>query len=98
MNPASSFRFTQTLRTIPAVLSLTILFNLTTYPHDHGAAFAITLSAIVLGTGVAAGLIMKHEFDNKVASQNAALCAQNTFFCNLPTLTSTPRIPHHSFK
>jgi hypothetical protein len=28
---------------------------------------------------------MKHEFDNKVASQNAALCAQNTFFCNLPT-------------
>ena len=59
--------------------------DLTTYPHYHGAAFAITLSAILIGTGVAAGLIMKHEFDNKVASQNASLCAQNTFFCNLPT-------------
>jgi hypothetical protein len=59
--------------------------DLTTYPHYHGTAFAITLIAIGVGTGVAAGLIMKHEFDNKVASQNASLCAQNTFFCNLPT-------------
>ena len=59
--------------------------DLTTYPHYHGAAFAITLSAILIGTGVAAGLIMKHEFDNKVASQNAALCAQNTFFCTTTT-------------
>jgi hypothetical protein len=59
--------------------------DLTTYPHYHGTAFGITLIAIGVGTGVAAGLIMKHEFDNKVASQNAALCAQNTFFCNLPT-------------
>jgi len=59
--------------------------DLTTYPHYHGAGFAIGLTAIFLGAGVAAGLIMKHEFDNKVASQNAALCAQNTFFCNLPT-------------
>jgi hypothetical protein len=58
---------------------------LTTYPHYHGAAFGITLGAILLGSGVAVGLIMKHQFDNKVASQNAALCAQNTFFCNLPT-------------
>jgi hypothetical protein len=59
--------------------------GLTTYPHYHGRAFSITLIAIGVGAGVATGLIMKHEFDNKVASQNAALCAQNTFFCNLPT-------------
>ncbi len=59
--------------------------DLTTYPHYHGAGFAIGLTAIFLGVGVATGLIMKHEFDNKVASQNAALCAQNPFFCNLPT-------------
>jgi hypothetical protein len=59
--------------------------DLTTYPHYHGTGFAIGLTAIVLGAGLATGLIMKHEFDNKVASQNAALCAQNTFFCNLPT-------------
>ena len=54
------------------------------YPHYHGAASPSASSPLV-GAGVAAGLIMKHEFDNKVASQNAALCAQNTFFCNLPT-------------
>jgi hypothetical protein len=59
--------------------------DLTTYPHHHGAAFAITLGAIIIGSGVAVGLIMKHEFDNKVASQNATLCAQNPVFCNLPT-------------
>ena len=59
--------------------------SLSTYPHYHGAGFAIGLTAIFLGVGVATGLIMKHEFDNKVASQNAALCAQNSFFCNLPT-------------
>jgi hypothetical protein len=59
--------------------------SLTTYPHYHGTGFAIGLTAIFLGVGVATGLIMKHEFDNKVASQNAALCAQNSFFCNLPT-------------
>ena len=58
--------------------------DLATYPHYHGAAFGITLGAILLGAGVATGLIMKHEFDNKVASQNAALCAQNTFFCTTP--------------
>jgi hypothetical protein len=59
--------------------------NLTTYPHYHGTGFAIGLTAILLGAGVATGLIMKHEFDNHVANQNAALCAQNPFFCNLPT-------------
>ena len=59
--------------------------DLTTYPHYHGAGFAIGLTAIFLGVGVATGLIMKHEFDNKVASQNAALCAQNPFFCTTPT-------------
>ncbi len=66
-------------------LSETETADLTTYPHYHGAGFAIGITAIFLGAGVATGLIMKHEFDNKVASQNAALCAQNTFFCNLPT-------------
>ncbi|MGA7157066.1 MAG: hypothetical protein WBY53_09480 [Acidobacteriaceae bacterium] len=59
--------------------------DLTLYPHHHGLAFGITLGAIVLGAGVATGLIMKHEFDQKVANQNAALCAQNTFFCTTPT-------------
>jgi hypothetical protein len=59
--------------------------DLTTYPHYHGTAFGITLIAIGVGAGVAAGLIMKHELDHTVASQNAALCAQNTFFCNMPT-------------
>jgi hypothetical protein len=59
--------------------------DLTTYPHYHGKGLAITLVAVTVGAGLAAGLIMKHEFDNKVASQNAALCAQNPFFCNLPT-------------
>ncbi|HSY36384.1 MAG TPA: hypothetical protein VK814_11590 [Acidobacteriaceae bacterium] len=59
--------------------------ELTTYPHYHGKGIAIAVIAITFGAAVATGFIMKHEFDNKVASQNAALCAQNTFFCNLPT-------------
>jgi hypothetical protein len=59
--------------------------DLTTYPHYHGAAFGITLGALLIGSGVAVGLIMKHEFDQKVANQNAALCAQNVFFCTTPT-------------
>jgi hypothetical protein len=59
--------------------------DLTTYPNYHRTGLAITLVAVTVGAGLAAGLIMKHEFDNKVASQNAALCAQNPFFCNLPT-------------
>ena len=66
-------------------LSDTETADLTTYPRTHGKALAITLVAVTVGAGVATGLIMKHEFDNKVASQNAALCAQNAFFCNLPT-------------
>ncbi|MGA8940717.1 MAG: hypothetical protein WB439_16260, partial [Acidobacteriaceae bacterium] len=59
--------------------------DLTLYPHHHGLAFGITLAAVLTGASVAAALIMKHHFDQKVASQNAALCAQNPFFCNLPT-------------
>jgi hypothetical protein len=59
--------------------------NLTTYPHYHGTGFTIALIAITVGAAVATGLIMKHAFDDKVSSQNAALCAQNPFFCNLPT-------------
>jgi hypothetical protein len=66
-------------------LSETETADLTTYPHYHRTGLAITLVAVTVGAGLAAGLIMKHEFDNKVASQNAALCAQNPFFCNLPT-------------
>lgn len=66
-------------------LSDTETADLTLYPHHHGLPFAITLTAVVLGASAAVALIAKHEFDNKVASQNAALCAQNPFFCNLPT-------------
>jgi hypothetical protein len=66
-------------------LSETETANLSTYPHYHGKGFAIGLIVLTVGAAVATGLIMKHEFDNKVANQNAALCAQNTFFCNLPT-------------
>ena len=66
-------------------LSDTETADLTLYPHHHGLAFGLTLTAVVLGAGAAAAIIAKHEFDNKVASQNAALCKQNPFFCNLPT-------------
>jgi hypothetical protein len=59
--------------------------SLATYPHHHGTGFAIALIAITVGAAVATGLIMKHEFDNKVSSQNATLCAQNPFFCTTPT-------------
>ena len=66
-------------------LSQTETADLSTYPHYHGKGFAFALIGITLGAAVATGLIMKHEFDNKVANQNAALCAQNPFFCSLPT-------------
>jgi hypothetical protein len=66
-------------------LSATETADLTTAPRYHGAAFAITLVAVTAGAAVATGLIMKHEYDNSVANQNAALCAQNPFFCNAPT-------------
>ena len=58
--------------------------DLTTYPHHHGTGFAIAIIAITAGAAVATGLIMRHEFDNKVANQNATLCAQNPFFCTTP--------------
>jgi hypothetical protein len=66
-------------------LSETETADLTTAPRYHGAALGITIAAVVVGAGVATGLIMKHEFDKDVANQNAALCAQNPFFCNAPT-------------
>ncbi len=59
--------------------------DLTTYPHHHGTGFVIALIGITVGAAVATGLIMRHDFDNSVANQNAALCKQNTFFCNMPT-------------
>ena len=59
--------------------------DLTTYPHHHGTGFVIALIGITVGAAVATGLIMKHEFNNSVANQNAALCAQNPFFCTTPT-------------
>jgi hypothetical protein len=65
-------------------LSDTETADLTTVPHYHGTGFAITLIAVTAGAAVATGLIMKHEFDKNVANQNAALCAQNPFFCNTP--------------
>ena len=65
-------------------LSETETTDLTTYPHYHGKGLAITLVAVTVGAGLAAGLIMKHEFDQNVASQKATLCAQNPFFCTTP--------------
>jgi len=59
--------------------------DLTTYPHHHGTGFVIALIGITVGAAVATGLIMRHEFDNSVANQNATLCAQNPFFCTTPT-------------
>jgi hypothetical protein len=59
--------------------------DLTLYPHSHRLALGITLAAVVTGAGIATALIMKHDFDNKVASQNASLCAQNPAFCTTPT-------------
>lgn len=59
--------------------------DLTLYPHHHGLAFGIGLAVVLTGAGVATGLIMKHHFDQTVANQNAALCAQNPFFCTTPT-------------
>ena len=66
-------------------LSETETADLTMVPHYHGARLGITLLALAAGAGVATGLIMKHEFDKNVANQNAALCAQNPFFCNAAT-------------
>jgi hypothetical protein len=58
--------------------------DLTTYPHYHGKGLAITLIAVTAGAGLAAGLILHHEFDQSVANQKATLCAQNPFFCTTP--------------
>jgi hypothetical protein len=66
-------------------LSATEIADLTLAPHYHGAAFAITLTAVVVGASVATGLILKHEFDKNVANQTAALCSQNPALCNIPT-------------
>ena len=75
-------------------LDATETASLSTYPHYHGKGFAIGLIVLTVGAAVATGLIMKHAFDSKVASQNAALCAQNPFFLQPAySLTSPPRIP-----
>gem|GEM_PF-803001 len=66
-------------------LSDTETADLTLYPYPHRRAFAITLTAVLVGAGVAGTLIAKHEFDNNVASQKATLCAQNPLFCTTPT-------------
>jgi hypothetical protein len=58
--------------------------DLTLYPHYRGSAFGITLAAVLVGAGVGTAFLLKHEFDNKVASQNTALCKQNPFFCTTP--------------
>jgi len=65
-------------------LSETETADLTTYPHYHGKTLAITLVAVTVGTGLAAGLIMRHAFNQNVANQKATLCAQNPFFCTTP--------------
>jgi hypothetical protein len=65
-------------------LSETETADLTLYPHSHRLAFGLTIGAVVIGAGVATGLILKHEFDQKVANQNAQLCSQNPVFCTNP--------------
>jgi hypothetical protein len=58
--------------------------DLTLAPHRYGGSFALILGGVLIGTGVATGLILKHEFDKSVANQNTALCAQNPAFCTNP--------------
>ena len=41
----------------------------------------VLVAAGVAGAGLAAGLILHHEFENNVAAQNAAACKQNAVFC-----------------
>jgi hypothetical protein len=65
-------------------LSETETADLTTYPHYHGKGLVITLVAVTVGTGLAAGLIMRHEFNQNVANQKSTLCVQNPFFCTTP--------------
>lgn len=56
--------------------------DLTPFPNYHRKGLAI--AAVAVGTGLAAGLIMKHEFDQSVANQKSTLCVQNPFFCTTP--------------
>jgi hypothetical protein len=65
-------------------LTPTEVTDLSTVPHYHGAAFAFILAGSFVAVGVAGGLILKHEYDQSVKNQNAALCAQNPFFCTTP--------------
>ena len=66
-------------------LSSTESADLTTYPKTHTGLAAGIIVVAVVGGSVGIGLLMKHEFDQSVKNQDAQLCAQNPFFCNMPT-------------
>jgi hypothetical protein len=54
--------------------------DLTTVPNYHHVRTALIIVGIVVGTGVAAGLILHHEFENSLANQKAsqdAFCTAN---------------------
>ena len=60
--------------------------DLTTAPNLHNGRLALILVSAFVVLGVGSGLLMKHLYDDKVAAHNAALCAQNPFFCNNPAI------------
>jgi len=68
-------------------LSPTETAELTEIPKDHRRAEIFLIVGATAGAGVAAGLILRHEYDNSVANQDAAACASNPYFCNTPAMT-----------
>jgi hypothetical protein len=54
--------------------------DLTTVPKYHNGRTALIIVGVVIGTGVAGGLILHHEFENSLANQKAsqdAFCQAN---------------------
>lgn len=54
--------------------------DLTTVPTNHNTRTFVILGGVVIGAGVAGGLILHHEFENGLANQKAsqdAFCAAN---------------------
>jgi len=54
--------------------------DLTTVPNYHHVRTALIIVGIVVGAGVAGGLILHHEFENSLANQKAsqdAFCTAN---------------------
>lgn len=54
--------------------------DLTTVPKHSKTPYI--LMGGLLAAGVGGGLLLKHEYDQSVADQNAKLCQQNPFFCS----------------